>query len=153
MSEKREKLAPFAKYPYSLSYLFTPGESRFILHMIEADFLKKQGYDTDWTRAEYMKRMGLNLYTFEHCVRKLEGMNLLTRRHNALGNRVYYLFNMDLYDRLVEILSATCNVDKLIEFCDTKFKHENRSIESITEEEIVELKSGNGLKKTHPSME
>lgn len=152
MDEKKVKSFPYAKYPYALSYVFNPGEARFVLHMIEADFLKKQGYDTGWTRTEYMKRMGLNLYTFERCVRKLEKMNLLTRRYNTLGNRVYYSFNMDLYDRLVEILSATCHVDRLIDFCETKFKMENRSIESITEEEIEELKSGNGLKKIHPSM-
>ena len=153
MNDKKEKLSPFGKYPYCLTYLFSPGESRFILHMLEVDFLKKQGYNTDWTRAEYMKRMGLNLYTFENCVRRLEKMNLLTRRHNNLRNRVYYSFNMELYDTLVNILSSTCNIDKLIEFCETKFKKGNRSIESITEEEIAELKSGNGLKKIHPSME
>jgi hypothetical protein len=150
--KKKNETAPYVKYPLALSYLFNPVESRFILHMIEAEFLKKQGYDTGWTRAGYAKRMGLKECAFERCVKRMVDMELLAVRHNKLGNRVFFSFNMALYEKLVSILSATCHVDSLIDFCDTKFKKEARSIESITEQEIETLRSNNGLRKLHPSM-
>ncbi|MDR1718028.1 MAG: hypothetical protein LBS20_19500 [Prevotella sp.] len=152
MESNKKKESPYVKYPVCLSYLFNPGESRFIIHMIEIEFLKDQGYNTNWTRAEYMKRMGLNEYSFERCIKRLVKMGLLSKTNNKLKNKVYYSFNMQLYDRLVEILSVTCNIDKLIEFCETKFIRDARPIESITEKETDDLRADNGLLKTHPSI-
>lgn len=144
----------FVKYPLCLSYLFSPTETRFIAHMIDAEFLKSYGYDTAWSRREWMRRMGLTEYSFDGAVKSLMKIGLLIKRNNDFGNRVYYTFNMELYDKLVSILSVTNNVDRLISFCEMKFRQEKRTIESITPEEISELKQEDtkALKKKHKSM-
>jgi hypothetical protein len=137
--QKQKKTIPFVKYYLELTYLFSAAEIQFIMHMVDIKFLKEAGYQTGWSKAEHMKRMGLNEYTFDKCVKRLQEMRLLSRTYNKLGNRVFYSFNMELYRRLVEILSVTCDIDRLIEFCDRNFKKQSRPIESITEEEIREL--------------
>ncbi len=149
---KRQKQEiPFIKYHPCLAHLFTPEESRFLLHMLEADFLKSCGYATDWSRAQYSKRMGLSKYSFDRCANKLTQMKLITKTHNKLGNRVYYQLNHTLYQKLIHMLSVTNNINKLIEFCDLHFRKNNRSIDSITPEEIKNLHSENDLKKKHPA--
>lgn len=150
MDKEQKNIVPFVKYHTGLSYLLSPAESRFLIHMVDVQYMKSMGYYTDWTRAEYMKRMGLNEYSYERCVRKFINLGLLSKTNNAKGNRVYYALNMDIYEKLVTILSSTNNVDKLIEFCDTKLK-KGRTIASITQQEIDGLKSDHGLKKLHPS--
>jgi DNA-binding MarR family transcriptional regulator len=121
--------------------------------MIEIDSLHKRGYDTQWTQSDYARRMGLKEYAFKRCVKRFVELNLLTVRYNTQGNRVYYSFNTEMYEKLVAILTVTGHVDRLIEFCDTEFKKGGRPIESITPEEIAALGSENKPKKLHPSME
>lgn len=133
---------PFVKYYTGLSYLFSPAETRFILHMVDIEYKKGCGYIMTLNRADYMKIMGLNEYSFDKCIGRLIQLDLLSKTNNAKGNRVYYSFNMELYEKLVRILSSSCNVDKLIAFCKRNFIEGARSIESITEEEIQNLKSG-----------
>lgn len=146
---KKEKKVIYVKYPLCLSYLFSPTETRFISHMINAEFLKGSGFDTDWSRKEWMRRMGLTEYSFDSAIKSLIEIGLLTKENNDLGNKVYYTFDMEQYNKLVSILSVTHNIGKLIDFCETKFKREKRTIASITPEEISELEeaSGSGLKK------
>jgi hypothetical protein len=154
MNEQKKKLKrsiPFVKYYLELSYLFSPEECRFIMHMTDIEFLKKSGYQTGWSKKEYIKRMGLSEYSFDKSVERLQKMGLLSRTHNSLGNKVFYSFDMDLYNRLVEILSMTCDIDKLIAFCNINFVEQSRSIESITEQEINDLETHNKKKKIHPS--
>jgi hypothetical protein len=117
--------------------------------MINAEFLKKSGYDTDWSRKEWMKKMGLTQYSFDSAVKTMTTIGLLTKKNNELGNKVYYSFDMGQYNNLVAILSVTHNVSKLIDFCETKFKKEKRTVADITLEEVAELEeqSGSGLKK------
>jgi len=151
MKELNDK-TPFVKYYPGLSYMFSLAETRFILHMVDIDYKKKNGFNTDWTRAEYMKVMGMNEYNFDKCIKRFIGLNLLERTNNLTGNRVYYSFNSKVYEKLVRILSATCNVNKLIAFCTANFKENKRSIESITEEEIKALATSDHTKAPHPSM-
>lgn len=135
----RKNKVYFVKYPLCLSCLFSPTQTRFIAHMIEAEFLKSCGYNTDYSRKEWMRKMGLTEYSFDNAVKTLMEMGILSKRNNVLGNRVYYSFDMDVYDQLIAILSATENIEKITHFCDTKFKQEKRTVESITAEEISEL--------------
>ena len=130
----------FVKYCTGLSYLFDPRETRFLLHMIDIDYMKSKGFLTDWSRSEYMKRMGLNKNAFNYCVKRMQEMKLLIKWNNSLGNKVFYALNRENYERLIRILSCTNNIDALISFCQNTFQS-GRSIESITEEEIQKLES------------
>lgn len=129
----------YVEYPLALSYLFTPSEARFILHMINFEYLKKHGFLTNWSNAEYIKRIGISKNAFNNCVKKLIKMKLLKKWNNKLGNRVYYSFDLEVYTKLIYILSCTNNVDELIKFCNISFK-QGRLVEDITEKEIIELK-------------
>lgn len=149
---EKETIQPFVKYYTGLSYLFSPIETRFILHMVDIEYKKANGYDTSWSRSEYMKIMGINQYSFDKSIKKLMRMKLLTRKYNRLGNKVTYSFNLSVYNRLIDILSSTCNIDKLIEFCDKNFIQLGRDIKSIRKDEIEALKSYDGLVREHPSM-
>jgi len=86
-----------------------------------------------------MARTGTTPYTFDKCIETLLAIDLLTKTNNTDGNKVYYSLNMDLYIRLVQILPANKNVYAVIDFCKKNFKSGNRKIESITDEEIIEL--------------
>lgn len=83
--------------------------------------------------------MGMTCYTFDKCIETLLAIGLLTKINNIEGNRVYYNLDMDLYDRLVHILSANKNVYTMIDFCRKNFKAGGRRIDSITDEELLEL--------------
>lgn len=143
--------AGYVKCYNKLSYLFTPNETRFIQHIVEISFLKDHGYDTDWAKQTYIKRMGLKETSFDKCVRKFTEMKLLHKWNNTQKNKVYYSWNWPVYEKLIRILSSTNNIDALINFADTYFKKNNRSIESITEDEIRMLSrhSGSDLKKAY----
>ncbi|MDR2002666.1 MAG: hypothetical protein LBQ74_06515 [Prevotella sp.] len=148
----KKKPLPFVKYYTGLSCMFSPAETRFILHMVDIGYKKQCGYYTDWTRAEYMKIMGLREYTFDKCAGRLISLGLLSRTNNAKGNKVYYSFDMELYGILIRMLTVTCSIDKLSEFCKRNFTEGNRTIRSITGEEIEELKKVPLRDVIHPSM-
>ena len=126
----------FVKCYNKLSYLFNPYETRFIQHMVEIEFIKSCGYDTNWSKITYMKRMGLKENTFDKCVRKFVSMKLLYKTFNDSKNKVYFSWNMGLYFKLVRILSITNDVDKLRDFCQVNFIKKNRMIDEISEDEI-----------------
>lgn len=140
-NKQKSETLPFVKYHTGLSYLFSPAETRFILHMIDIEYKKSNGYNVSWSRAQYMKIMGLNEYTFDKCIKRMIKIGLLNKRNNDMGNKVYYTFDMQIYERLVNILASTYNVDKLILFCVSNFKNQSRTIQSITDDEIMLLKA------------
>lgn len=133
---------PFVKYYTGLSYLFSPAETRFILHMADLEYKKGCGYIMNLARADYMKIMGLNEYSFDKCAGRLVQLGLLSKTYNAKGNRVYYSMDMEVYGKLVKIACASPDIDKTIGFCRKNFLERSRTIESITEEEIHDLKNG-----------
>ncbi|NDV80808.1 hypothetical protein D0T87_02295 [Bacteroides sp. 51] len=135
---KRQRVY-YVKIPIGFSYLLSPTQERFLIHMVDFDYLKRYGNDINWSKAEYMKRMGLTEYAFDRAAKKLVQMGLIDKSVNEAGNRVYYSLNKPVYDRLGVILSSTRNVNRLISFCETKFMKENRDIMSITDEELEEL--------------
>lgn len=147
MEEKRElEKIPFVKYHICCSYLFSPAESRFIVHMLDMEYKKSRGFYTDWSRNEYMKIMGLNEYTFDKCVDRLLALNLLSRSYNRKGNRVYYSFNMETYGRLIRILSSTQDIGKIKEFCGRLIRDKKCNLDMVTEEEVASLKSNEDTK-------
>lgn len=129
----------FVKCHNKLSYLFNPYETRFIQHMLEIEFIKKCGYDTSWSKITYMKRMGLKENSFDKCVRKFVKLRLLDKTLNDQKNKVFYSWNMELYFRLVKILSITNDIDRIIDFCQVNFIEKNRMIDEISETEIETL--------------
>lgn len=135
------KKAPFVKYHLALTYLLSPSESRFILHMLEVSYMNSVGYDIYWSKAYYMKRMQLNEYTFNKCVSRLEVMGLIIKTKNSQNDKVHFSLNTETYHKLLSILTLNKSIDKLIEFRDAVFGKNNRSIDSITEEEICILTS------------
>lgn len=134
-----KRISPFVKYYIGLSYLFSPSEARFIMHMINFEYLKQHGYSTNWSKKDYILRMGLSKNAFNTCVKKFVEMKLLKKWNNDLGNKVFYSFDLQLYEKLIDILSSTNNVPELISFCQSTFK-QGRLIEDITEEEVLNLK-------------
>lgn len=150
-SKKKDlkRFSPFVKYYIGLSYLFNPSEARFILHMINFEYLKQRGYSTNWSKNDYIMRMGLSKNAFNTCVKKFVEMKLLKRWNNELGNKVFYSFDLQLYEKLIDILSCTNNVPQLITFCQSTFK-QGRLIEDITEEEVLSLKRTCIISKEKP---
>ncbi|GAB6119658.1 hypothetical protein JCM30204_08060 [Dysgonomonas termitidis] len=115
--------------------------------MLEIEFLKGRGFHTDWSREEYMKRMGLKEYSFDKSVKRLMKLGLLAKKNNQLGNRVFYSFNVDRYEKLVMLLSNIGDIDGLIRFCDIYFNTASpRLPESITRDEIQPFAGEPGLK-------
>ena len=141
MNNKKSESLPFVKYHTGLSYLFSPAETRFILHMVDIEYKKSTGFNTNWIKRQFMKIMQLNEYTFDNCIKKMIAIGLLGKRHNELGNKVYYSFDMQVYEKLVKILTSTYNVDKLINFCESYLKNNSRTIQSITKDEMMSLKA------------
>ena len=132
----------FVKYHLGLSYVLTPTEARFVMHMIEIHRLAEWGYKTDFTRPQYMKRMGLREHAFDAAARSLCDLGLVVRTEESCRNRVYYALDLGLYERLVAIVTCTQNVDKLVGFLDFNIRKLGRSIDSITDEELDKLVSG-----------
>lgn len=139
MGVYRRNNEPFEKSYPGFSYVLSPEEERFLKHMKEIAFLRRRGEKTDFTRAEYMRRMGLREYTFDRCAKSLCQMGLVIRTADSSRNRVHYDLNESTYDKLVWIVSQTRNTDRLIEFFDFHIFKLGKSIDSIREDEIRQL--------------
>jgi hypothetical protein len=140
MESKQQEIIPFIKYHAGLSLFFHPVEMVFALQMANYEYLKSNGYRISLSKSEYALRMGMKEYTFEQCVRRFIKLKLLDRKYNARGNKVFYSFNMELYGKLIGIIAQAQDRDRLLAFFD-RLKKESRSIESISEEEILVLKA------------
>lgn len=84
-----------------------------------------------------MKKMNLGEKVFDRCVRHLADMGLLIVSTDYHPD---YRWNTALYDRLVGIVSSTDNLSTLDDFCRRVFIEGKRSIGSITDPEITELR-------------
>lgn len=139
MNAYRKNKEPFEKSYPGFSYVLTPDEERFLKHMKEISFLRRRGEKTDFTRAEYMRRMGLREYTFDCCARSLCKLGLVVKTSDSSRNRVHYDLNEPVYEKLVRIVCLTRNIDRLIEFFDFHIFKLGKSIASLREEEIGQL--------------
>ena len=139
MKPVRKSNEPFEKSYPGFSYVLSPEEERFLKHMKEIAFLCRRGEKTDYTRAEYMRRMGLREYTFDRCAKSLCNLGLIVKTSDSSRNRVHYSLNEPVYDKLVRIVSTTRNIDRLIAFFDFHVFKLGKSIGSLEDDEIEGL--------------
>lgn len=139
MSEKQQRDPQFAfvKCNLNLSCIFDASEILFIMHMVHIAYMRSKGYNTVWSKAHLMERMNIRLRTFDRCVRRMTGMKLLDRMPQE--GMYDYLWNMGRYNRLLQIISATNDINRLREFCRKAFVEQKRDILSISDTEIKRL--------------
>lgn len=139
MSEKQQRNPQFAfvKCNLNLSCIFDASEILFIMHMVHIAYMRSKGYNTVWSKAHLMERMNIRLRTFDRCVRRMTGMKLLDRMPQE--GMYDYLWNMGRYNRLLQIISATNDINRLREFCRKAFVEQKRDILSISDTEIKRL--------------
>ena len=138
MENNMNESVPFIKYHAGLSFFFNPAEMVFALQMANYEYLKQVGYRINFSKSEYARRMGMKEYTFEKCARRFMELGMLAKSYNALGNRVFYSFDMELYNKLIRITAQATDKNKLAAFF-KRLKKESRRVESITDEEILGL--------------
>lgn len=132
----RSKHPRFVKCYLNLGRLFDPAEMLFILHMQQVEFLCQASQGGRWSKKFLMKKMGLGEKVFDRCVRRLEQMELLIVSSDY---HPVYRWDTALYERLVEILSATDNLEALDGFCRRMFLEEKRCIRGISDFEVEML--------------
>lgn len=139
MSEKQQRNPQFAfvKCNLNLSCIFDASEILFIMHMVHIAYMRSKGYNTVWSKAHLMERMNIRLRTFDRCVKRMTGMKLLDRMPQE--GMYDYLWNMGRYNRLLQIISATNDINRLREFCRKAFVEQKRDILSISDTEIKRL--------------
>lgn len=139
MSEKKQGNSQFAfvKCNLNLCCMFDANEIIFIMHMVNIAYLRAEGYNTVWSKRYLMQRMNIRLRTFDRCVKRMTELKLLDRMPQE--GMYDYLWNMPLYDRLLKIISATKDINRLREFCRTTFIEQKKSIQSISDDEIRSL--------------
>ena len=138
--DKTEKNIEILKgfIPTYTSYLrfFNANEVVFIMHMLEIDYYRNQGYRMAWSREFMMLQMRMKRPAYARCIKRFLALNLISRE--VVGKRVVFHWNMSLYMRLLEVLTATRDYYILTDFFDD-FTKKERSIESITDDEIRSL--------------
>lgn len=82
VTTKRQHAPGGLAYP-GFSYLLSPEEERFLKHMKEFEYIRRRGYSVNFTRAQYMRRMGLREYTFDRCARSLCRLGLIVKPRTA----------------------------------------------------------------------
>ena len=138
VTTKRQHAPGGLAYP-GFSYLLSPEEARFLKHMKEFEYIRRRGHSVNFTRAQYMRRMGLREYTFDRCARSLCRLGLIVKTEDSSRNRVHYRLNEEAYERLVRIVTTTRNIDRLIAFFDLHCFKLGKDILSLTDEEIDTL--------------
>ncbi|WP_418665314.1 hypothetical protein [Alistipes finegoldii] len=145
METKRKYSGMYRRTPSGMSfpgfsYLLSPDQERFIKHMREFEHMRSYGWNVNFTRGEYMRRMGLREYTFDRCARSLCDLGLIQRTEDSSRNRVHYRLVEPVFDKLVRIVSMTRNSDKLIDFFNFYCRKLGKSIPELTDEEISSLR-------------
>lgn len=135
---KKEQVYFYRAYK-GIAMGFGAYEAIFMAYMADLDRLRMSGADTVSGLNVHMGVTGMGRRTFERCVRKAVRMGLLERI--SVDGRYDYLWNRTAYDRLVEILSSNASYTVLREFCDKVFDTDGRTVSSVTDSEIRELKN------------
>ncbi len=139
MSAEKKQAESFIKAHFGLSYVLSSDEERFLKHLMEIEYLRKLGQKVDFTRGEYMKRMALREFTFDRCAKSLCRLGLIVKSAHSSRNRVHYRLNEPTYNRLVQIVSSTRNIDRLIQFFDFHVFKLEKGIGDLTDEDIEAL--------------
>lgn len=134
---KPSKSYRFIKCYAGMIGAFSSAEVVFMLYMSDLAFLRSKGYDTVRSKRRHMECTHIRSRKFDRCVEKMTRMGLLQRV--PVGGMYDYLWNMDSYERLIEILSLTKDLGKLRTFCERVFEVEQRPVSSITNDDIMFL--------------
>lgn len=136
MTEKNPQFA-FVKCNLNLSCMFDANEIIFIMHMVDIAYLRSKGYNTVWSKKHLMLRMNIRLRVFDRCIKRMIELKLLERK---LQDGMYdYIWDMELYNRLLQIVSGTNDINRLKSFCEKVFIDQKRTIQSVSDEEIKRL--------------
>lgn len=114
-------------------------EAIFMAYMADLDRLRMAGADTVSGLNVHLGATGMGRRTFERCVRKAVRMGLLERI--SVDGRYDYVWDRTAYDRLVEIVSSNASYTVLRAFCNKVFDTDGRTVSSVTDSEIRELKN------------
>lgn len=134
---KVKKAPGFYKFYKGLMMAFKLPESAFMAYMADQNQLREKGHNTVRPMRTHLNRLGIGRRTFEHCVEKCMRMGLLERI--PIDGMFEYVWDMRVYDKLLRIVNASSSYLALQDFCDRVFEKEQRSVSSVTEEEIEKL--------------
>lgn len=126
-------------FPNKIRYFVDAHELSFITHLIYLSDLRDCGCRTAYSREFNFKGFQLRRDTFYRCAKRLKRLGLLETCQK--GKFTDYILVEKSYNRLLEIVNATDNVDILLEFSEREFTLKNRSIDMITDNEIKDLKN------------
>ena len=132
----RTKSITFTKFHVNIPVIFDGAESVFIMQMVSAEYRAQLVRRPYWSKSFVMDRMGMKERVFNRCVARFKALNLV--ESETIGLKVLYKWNIPLYERLLDIITATENIYKLRKFWEA-FVEQGRSIESVTDDEIVSL--------------
>lgn len=135
---KEQKNYPFYKFYKGLMLAFDLPESAFMVYMADLDALRNLGHKTVRPLNAHLNHLGFGRRTFERCVNKSIRMGLLERV--PIDGMYDYFWDMQVYDRLVRIVSSTNSYVALRSFCRKVFDDEDRSVLSVTDDEICKLR-------------
>lgn len=121
----------------NLSCLFDPAEIIFLLHMVDMEYMKQNGYNTTWSKEFLLLKMNLGVRLFDRVTKKLISMGLLSK--DKAGNKYIYSLDLKTYRKLVGFLSLTNDIFKLKSFCEAVFIKEKRKIWSVTGNDLKVL--------------
>lgn len=128
----------------NLRYFLDAKELSFIIHLKKLSELRAYGCRTAYSREFNFKSFQLSRNVFYRCAKRLEKLGLLIRVQ--VGVFVDYHLDHRNYKKLSKIANSTNDIYILSEFNDREFILNKRSIDDISETEILELKS---KKKEH----
>lgn len=137
----------FVKIHPNFSCMFSTTEISFLVLILDQEYLKEIGFDSNWSRAYFQKSMKTGNEAFVKCTSRLEGMGLLSISEKRFGNKKCYSLNIAAYNMALNILNTTNNRAALHKFCDTNFIEQKRKIEDISKEELEALSSTRKFQK------
>ena len=136
---KEQKSYAFCKLYKGLMMAFDLPESAFMVYMADLDALRNLGHKTVRPLNAHLNHLGFGRRTFDRCVNKCIRMGLLERV--SIDGMYDYFWDMQVYDRLVRIVSSTNSYVALRSFCKKVFDEEGRSVVSVTDDEICRLRN------------
>ena len=134
---KAKKAPAFYKFYKGLMMAFDLPESAFMVYMADLNEIRKLGYNTLRPLRTHLGCLGIGRRSFERCIMKTTSMGLLKRV--AVDGKYDYFWDMEAYNRLIQIVSTTTKYTVLREFCNKAFEKDKRTVMSITYDEIQEL--------------
>ena len=142
MHKQRIKMKEQSKFVFYRFYkgqmmAFDLPESAFMVYMADLNEIRKLGYNTLRPLRTHLGCLGIGRRSFERCIMKTTSMGLLKRV--AVDGKYDYFWDMEAYNRLIQIVSTTTKYTVLREFCNKAFEKDKRTVMSITYDEIQEL--------------